>query len=155
LPRRLYEQMIGQARGELPNECCGLLVAKSASCAALVTGLLGHADFNAAAAATHIITFKGCYPLVNAAASPIEYLSDARSMFDAARDMRQHDLEIAAVYHSHPTTAPIPSRTDRDRNYSEHIVNFIISLQGPEPQVRAWWLTAETQREASWELVDR
>jgi proteasome lid subunit RPN8/RPN11 len=153
LPRRIYEQMICQARAELPNECCGLLAATTANCAALATGILGDADRNDPAPATRTITFERCYPLVNAAASSVEYLSDARSIFDAARDMRKQDLEIAAIYHSHPTSAPIPSRTDRQRNYSEQIVNFIISLQRPEPEIRAWWLTAQDHREASWELV--
>ena len=35
-----------------------------------------------------------------------------------------------------------PSRKDLERNYSESVVNLIISLQSSQPEVRGWWLTA-------------
>jgi len=92
--------------------------------------------------------------LVNAAASPTEFLSDARGMFDAVREMRRQNIDILAVYHSHPTSAPIPSGTDRERNYSSEVVNFIISLHDEKPTARAWWLTEKDFREADWRLTD-
>ena len=61
--------------------------------------------------------------------------------------------DVMAVYHSHPTSAPIPSKTDRERNYSTETPNFIISLLSEKPLVRAWWLTVEDYREADWEIV--
>ena len=94
------------------------------------------------------------YALLNSAASPTEYLSDARAMFGAVRDMRPLGLEIVAVYHSHPTSPPIPSRTDLERNYSPDVMNFIISLQDGEPQMRGWWLDQNSFREADWRLAD-
>ena len=121
--------MLAQARAALPNECVGLLAGQPGSPVA------GH------------------YPLRNALASPVEYESDAHDMFDAVRDMRQKGIDIVAVYHSHPTSAPIPSRKDRERNYSPDVVNFIISLQGPEPVMRGWWLTEADYREAEWEII--
>src|SRR5438105_153199 len=54
-----------------------------------------------------VITVVQRYALVNTAASPTEYLSDPRSMFEAVRDMRRLGLEIVAIYHSHPTSAPV------------------------------------------------
>jgi proteasome lid subunit RPN8/RPN11 len=124
--------MIAQAQAELPNECCGLLAGRVARGVGRVAAR---------------------YPLVNAAASPVEYLSEPQSMFDADRARRRDGLEFLAVYHSHPTSEPVPSRKDRERNYSEEVVNFIISLKGDEPAVRGWWLTAETFREADWEVI--
>jgi proteasome lid subunit RPN8/RPN11 len=94
------------------------------------------------------------YPLVNAAASPVEYLSDEQSMFAADKDRRRRGLEWLAVYHSHPTSDPVPSRKDRERNYSPDVMNLIVSLRGPTPVVRAWWLTATEAREATWEFVE-
>jgi proteasome lid subunit RPN8/RPN11 len=138
LPRALLAQMIQQARAELPNECCGLLAAPPASVEEV----------------TPVVRVLRCYSLVNAAASPVLYESDPHSMFAAVRDMNRHGLDVVAVYHSHPTSAPVPSRTDRERNYSEEVMNFIISLAQPEPEVRAWWLTADTAHEASWEVAD-
>jgi proteasome lid subunit RPN8/RPN11 len=129
LPRKLREDMISHARAELPNECVGLLVG------VLKSGMGQVVDR---------------YPLVNAAASPIEFLSQDDSMFAAYRSMRQHGLDILAIYHSHPTSAPIPSRKDLERNYSPHVVNFIISLKDDRPLVRAWWLREDVYSELEW-----
>src|SRR5436309_1146539 len=122
--------MLAQARAELPNECCGLFTGR------LLPGEPPLGDV------------RRRYALVNAAASPVEYLSDDASMFGAWRDWHRHADDILAVYHSHPTSDPIPSRTDRERNYSTDVVNLIISLKIPEPTVRGWWLTADDSREA-------
>ena len=73
-------------------------------------------------------------------------------MFAAIRAMLQRGLVELAVYHSHPTSAPVPSRTDLERNYSPEVVNVIISLAGEAPSVRAWWLTDTDYREAEWEV---
>jgi proteasome lid subunit RPN8/RPN11 len=67
--------------------------------------------------------------------------------------MRARGIDILAIYHSHPTSEPVPSRKDRERNYSPDVMNFIISLASNEPQVRAWWLTSDDHREAEWELA--
>ena len=135
VPRSLYGEMVQHALDELPNECVGLLA-----------GVFPSGGGSAA-------RVLKCYRLVNAAASPTEYLSDPRSMFDAVRDMRACGIEILAIYHSHPTSEPVPSRKDRERNYSPQVMNVIISLAGSEPEVRAWWLTSDDHREAEWEVV--
>jgi proteasome lid subunit RPN8/RPN11 len=132
LPAQFVEEMVAHARADLPNECCGLL-------AGTLQAGVGRVERR--------------YPLTNAAASPVEYLSDARDMFAAMRDMRQRGIEELAVYHSHPTSDPIPSKTDRDRNYSPEVVNLIISLKNSTPSLRAWWLTADSATEGEYELV--
>jgi [CysO sulfur-carrier protein]-S-L-cysteine hydrolase len=131
VPRPIYEAMIAQALAERPNECCGLLAGQRA--------------------ATAVVSER--YRLVNALASPIEYESEPRGMFEAERDMRRRGLEILAVYHSHPTSPPIPSRKDRERSYSAEVVNLIISLAEDEPAVRGWWIDAEGHTEAEWACV--
>ena len=133
VPRGLYEQMVAQALREAPNECCGLF-------AGVVRDGVAHAE--------------RIYPLANAAASPVLYESDARSMLDAYRDMTARGLDVVAVYHSHPTSEPVPSKTDLERNYSEEVVNLIVSLAESPPLVRGWWLTAAGYREAGWEVPD-
>jgi proteasome lid subunit RPN8/RPN11 len=135
LPAQFYEAMVAQAQAELPNECCGLLA-----------GTVG--TDGVARALQH-------YPLPNAAASPVEFESDGRAMFDAERDMRARGLDVLAVYHSHPTSAALPSRKDRERNYSPQVVNLIISLKDGTPSMRGWWLTAETSAEATWGIAER
>jgi [CysO sulfur-carrier protein]-S-L-cysteine hydrolase len=127
-------EMFAQALMELPNECCGLL-----------GGTVEAAGLGRAIRR---------YPLTNAAASPVEYLSDGREMFEAARDMRRRGIDVIAVYHSHPTSDPMPSKTDRERNYSTEVVNLIISLKTGTPVMRGWWLTAEGETEADWKAIE-
>jgi proteasome lid subunit RPN8/RPN11 len=124
--------MFRQAVAELPNECCGLLAGR-------VEDGVGRVVRR--------------YPLVNAAASGREYESEPRSMFEAMRDMRKEGTDLLGVYHSHPTSEAVPSRTDLARNYSPDVVNFIISLADAEPAVRGWWLTDVEYRAAEWEVT--
>jgi len=121
LPARFVEEMFAQAQAELPNECCGLLA-----------GTIGPDGVGRVVCR---------YPLKNAAASPVEYLSDPLDMFAAERDRRQRGIAFLAVYHSHPTSDPLPSKTDRERNYSTEVVNLIISLKDGTPTMRGWSLT--------------
>jgi proteasome lid subunit RPN8/RPN11 len=142
--------MVAQAVSELPNECCGLLAG---------TVHPSPPTTHPSPLTTHHSLFIGQverrYPLVNAAASPVEYLSDPKSLFVAVRDMNLHGIDILAVYHSHPASDPVPSRTDLERNYSPEVMNLIISLKSPQdPRVRGWWLGADKYLEADWVCVD-
>lgn len=94
------------------------------------------------------------FPLLNAAASPVEFESDPRSMLEAMRSIDRLGLEILAIYHSHPTSAPVPSKKDLARNYSPDVLNLIVSLQNQTPEMRAWWLTEESFQAGKWELID-
>ena len=133
VPRPIYQAMLAHARAELPAECCGLL-------AGTIEGEVGRVTMH--------------LPLVNARASPTEYESEPRSLFAAHKAMRSAGTEVLAVYHSHPTTDPVPSRRDLERNYSESVVSLIIGLRGPNPDVRGWWLAADGALAAEFEVVD-
>jgi proteasome lid subunit RPN8/RPN11 len=141
LPRNLLEGLIAQALTERPLECCGLLagVREEVKTGDKSTESIGRVLQR--------------YPLVNAAASPTEFLSDARSMLDADRDMRACGLDLLAVYHSHPKSPAIPSRTDLARHWYAEVVCMIVSLVEGAPDVRAWWLTEQEYREAEWEMI--
>ena len=137
MPRSCYDTLVAQALAEQPLECCGLL-------AGVLEG--------------DIARVARAYPLVNALASPVEYESDARSMLEAMRDVTRNDHDVLAVYHSHPTSAPLPSRKDLDRNwavkdYLGDVVHLIVSLVESPPLVRGWWLGEKEYREADWEVV--
>jgi proteasome lid subunit RPN8/RPN11 len=129
--------MLAHAFTELPDECCGLLA-----------GRLVPEEGGAVPGAVVVKR----YPLVNAAHSPKEYESDPKSLLDAFKDMRQLELEMLAIYHSHPTSDPVPSRKDLERNfYGADALHFIISLKDPEPRLAGWWLTDVDFRPAEWE----
>jgi proteasome lid subunit RPN8/RPN11 len=135
LPRRTYLEMLAHVRAALPNEGCGLLAGAIEDSGGRASGrVLRH------------------YPLANDAASPKEYYS---APFAAFKDMRESALELLAIYHSHPTSEPVPSHTDLECNfYGFDVVHYIISLQGAEPVIRGWHLQETESVEAEWDLVD-
>jgi proteasome lid subunit RPN8/RPN11 len=127
IPQAIFDAMLDHAKRELPNECCGLLA--------------GAAD----QVALHI-------PLVNELQSPTAYRSDPQSMLNAMKAMRVAGTEIVAIYHSHPTSEPIPSKRDLAENEYGEVVQVIISLQGKVPDVRAWLLSGQQFNEAAWQI---
>lgn len=128
IPDALLAEMIAHARAELPNECCGLLAGR-------IEGGVG------------IVTVR--FAVRNDAAGPTAYATNPRDMLAAFRSMREGGLELLAVYHSHPTGEPVPSRRDVAENtYGETTAHVIVGLGGAEPAVRAWWITEAGYREA-------
>jgi [CysO sulfur-carrier protein]-S-L-cysteine hydrolase len=132
LPLQIYTDMLAHAQSEYPNECCGLLA--------------GTRDQG-------VLRVVKRHALINEAASPIEYYA-ADSLLRANKAMRLDGNVELATYHSHPKSAPIPSATDLERSeFYTHVVHFIISLQGLEPLMRGWWLSATHFEEADWQIV--
>jgi proteasome lid subunit RPN8/RPN11 len=137
LPLPIQAELLAQARAEAPNECCGLLA-----------GTFVTVDPDARLGRVELR-----FPLINAVASPVRFLSDSKSMFAAMRTIRERGLEVLAIYHSHPTTAPIPSRTDLMENWSERVINLIVSLAGEQPTMKSWWLDSSGYRPAEMEIT--
>ena len=130
IPRAVLDEMTAHARAALPAEGCGFL-------AGVVESGVGRV--------THFL------PLVNELASPTAFATEARSTFAAFKAMRAAGTDVLAIYHSHPTSAPIPSRHDLAQNiYGPSVAWVIVGLAGEEPEVRAWWLGETWVQEAEW-----
>ena len=97
--------MIAHAKQEAPIEACGYLAEKDG-----------------------VIVKQ--YGLKNTDASREHFSLDPEEQFEAVRDMRQNGLKLAAVYHSHPTTAARPSQEDIKLAYDPGLSYVIISLAG-------------------------
>lgn len=128
--------MIDQACTEVPLECCGILAGR----------------INDDGTIAEVVER---YPLVNDLKSPTEFMSEPLSTFAAQRDMRKRDLAVVAVYHSHPTSEPTPSKRDLERSYSPSVINLIIGLKAPSPEVLAWWLMEDSYEEAMITLMSQ
>ncbi len=130
LPDLLIEEVVQHAREAAPIECCGLLA--------------GHISEGVGIATTR-------FAIANDLRGVTDYLTNARDMLFAFRAMRERDLELLAIYHSHPTSDPVPSRRDIEGNtYGESVVHLIVGFGAAEPEVRAWWLAESGYREAEW-----
>jgi len=85
VPEPIRAELRAHAAAEAPNECCGVLVLRDAVAERYVRGR-------------------------NKLASPYRYELDV----DPEVWFLEDDGYELAVFHSHPDTEPIPSRTDRE-----------------------------------------
>lgn len=115
LPPHIREEMISHARADVPFETCGLLAACGDG------AIVRH------------------WPVPNADRSMTWFRMEPRAQLRAMREMDDEDLEWAAIWHCHTHTEAYPSPTDIEQ--AQHwpgIVAVILSLQDPEPVIRAY-----------------
>src|SRR5258707_3723858 len=114
IPRDFYEQMIGHAREEAPNECVGLIASRDGSAERL-------------------------YRATNAAASPLRFEIEGSEQFRYHKEIEDSGLELGAIYHSHTRTDPVPSQTDIGFAAGwPGVLWVIVGLASAEPVVRTW-----------------
>ncbi len=119
IQRRHLLEMITHAREEAPNEACGILAGSDGRVLRL-------------------------YRARNALRSPTSYRLYPQEQYRIFKDVEDRGLEILGIYHSHPSSPPIPSETDIGQAYSSEVVYVLISLTDPEgPQVRAFRITED------------
>ena len=130
LPRAVYRALVEEARGSLPNECCGLLGGRGGRVARM-------------------------FPAANALRSPAAYEIRPRELFEIFRQLRAEKLELVAIYHSHPTGDNSPSARDRERAYYSEAAYVIVTPREEAPQpVRAFRLRGEDWEELAVETSD-
>ena len=56
------------------------------------------------------------------------------------------ELEILAIYHSHPRWEAVPSAVDREKNYWGAMPHLIVGFAADPPEVRVWRLSADSHR---------
>ena len=115
LPREYVDRMVGHARDEAPNECCGLIAGEDARAVAL-------------------------YPMTNVEHSPYRYKLDPQEFHRIYfKEIEDHDREILAIYHSHTHSPAYPSATDVRLASWPDAFYILVSLADPqEPVVRAF-----------------
>lgn len=113
IPRSIVEEIVMQARAELPNEACGLLAGKGDR------------------------AFKR-YGMSNADASPEHFTFHPAEQFQVLRSSRAEGLDLIANYHSHPVTPARPSEEDIKLAFDPNILYIIVSLAAAEPVVKAF-----------------
>jgi proteasome lid subunit RPN8/RPN11 len=114
--REVLLDIEAHARAESPNECCGLLV--------------GLPDL-----------IEGTCRARNELNSPVRYRIDPHDHFTAIRTARGLGLDIVGAYHSHPASAPVPSRIDLAEAVPGSFLYLIAGRdESGAPSIRAWRL---------------
>ncbi len=110
----VLDEIVEHAKSSYPMESCGLLVGQGGYAARLL-------------------------PMENCLASKSEYEMDPGQLIRALRALRESGEELAAIYHSHPSSPAEPSKRDIARALYPDSAYLIVSLAEPlQPQVRAF-----------------
>jgi proteasome lid subunit RPN8/RPN11 len=104
LPRPIVNQLLHLAQKSPGEEICGLISRDRQG-------------------------FKKCYPIANTARDRKRFFAlDPRGQIAAMRIMREHGEELAAIFHSHPDSPPLPSLADVEQHEYPDVLYLIISL---------------------------
>lgn len=105
--RDCYEQIIAQGKEYFPMEACGLLISHTPQCI------------------SHIIPITNIHPQ---AEHFFEF--DPQQWIQAYYSCIKQDQQIVGIYHTHPTSPPIPSEHDCKGYIGEsNWIYCIVSLQ--------------------------
>ncbi len=105
---------MNHAAAALPNEGCGLFAVDA-------TGAIRHV-----------------YPLKNIDISPVRFTVDPDGHFAAIGHAESNGWLIGGAFHSHPRSAPEPSRADIAGALDPTWVHLIVGLGGDVPVLKAW-----------------
>ena len=107
----IYNDILRFASQEKPNEACGIL---------------GGIDNRAWA----------FYPMANIAKSSTFYTMDFKEQSAVIKDLRVRDMNMIAIFHSHPHSPAYPSTKDTEMAFYP-VIYLILSLQN-EPDLRGF-----------------
>lgn len=124
----LWRQVIDHLVGSMPVEGVGLLAGH------VVRGGLEATRF---------------FPGTNLDASPTRYTMDPVEVIAALDEMDRAGWVLAAIVHSHPTTAPIPSATDLRNAFYPETLLMIVGLASWPPVGRVWRVPDREGRDAA------
>lgn len=126
IPQRLMDSMHAHVEMESPLEACGM-----------VGGETVGTDIQA----------QECFSARNELSSPYRYRMDPRDQLRIFKDLESKDLDLVAIYHSHPQGPPLPSMTDIDQAYYPEAVYLIWYLNRGVWNCRGFFIEDKTARE--------
>jgi proteasome lid subunit RPN8/RPN11 len=124
ISKKFAEEMVAHAKGEDPNECCGILAGKDG-------------------------TIHRLYRITNTTLSPYRYLMDPQEFLNADKDSELNGWEFLAFYHSHTHGPAYPSQTDVRMALESGWLDLyyvLVSLENKErPDLRAFHIHESSQ----------
>ncbi|WP_101846086.1 Mov34/MPN/PAD-1 family protein [Halobacillus sp. Marseille-P3879] len=119
IPKNIYKQMISHGKNHLPFEVCGLL----SGCQPCI---------------------KHNWPFVNEAKSVHRFYVSQSVVEKTLLQIKEKSEEVLAVYHSHPTTSPLPSSYDIAEHYDNAVKMIIISFKNSTPDIKCFKIYKHT-----------
>jgi len=104
IPTNIFEQMVAQAKALAPIEACGILAGKDNKAEKL-------------------------FEMTNADNRSDHFMMEPKEQFTIVKNIRSADLEMLAIYHSHPETPARPSAEDIRLALTPDVIYVIVSLQ--------------------------
>lgn len=92
LPRNYFDSLLKHAKENEPNESCAIL--------------LGQKDDNQ-------FLIRDIFPTKNTEKSPVNFTISSNDLIEAYKYAERNNLEVIAIFHSHPISNAYPSLTDR------------------------------------------
>jgi len=130
MARSIYERIIGRAREGFPFEVCGILGGKGNIVSAI-------------------------YPMTNTDVSREHFMMDPREQFSVVKALRLQELEMLAVYHSHPATPARISDEDLRLALTPDISYVIVSLADPSAlEIRSLKISGERFDPEELQIID-
>ncbi|MGR9050333.1 M67 family metallopeptidase [Halobacillus faecis] len=114
IPENLYAQMIQQGSEALPFETCGL-----------ITGM-------------NPTVIEKLWPLENEWKSVHRFYVSKKVVAETIKKITTINHMVLGVYHSHPTTAPVPSFYDLKNHPDDEVKMLIISYKTSPPTIKCY-----------------
>lgn len=112
IPPHLMDSVVAHALREHPNECCGLIATRNGVAVAV-------------------------YELENIHASPFRFEIDGMAQLKAMTEIEDSGADVAAIYHSHTRSEPVPSPTDVNMaKWWPELEWLIVGTSSAQPDVR-------------------
>ncbi|MHC4752042.1 MAG: M67 family metallopeptidase [Planctomycetota bacterium] len=104
IPTYIFQQMLEQARAQVPIEACGILAGSDSK-------------------------VEKFYKMTNINQSNVHFMMEPKEQFAVVKDIRSAGLEMLAIYHSHPESPARASAEDIRLALTPDVIYVIISLQ--------------------------
>ncbi|MBF0382201.1 MAG: M67 family metallopeptidase [Magnetococcales bacterium] len=103
IPRVILNKILGHAQRSAPAECVGILSGNDRD-------------------------ITGWHPLKNSLDQNNRFLADPEQQIELFKTLRQQNRDVVAIYHSHPTSPPVPSELDIAQSEYPNALYLIVSL---------------------------
>ena len=125
IKREFLDKIIAHSKSEFPNEACGIL-AGPPSC-------IGQDKKSSVRRVNRV------YEMTNADKSPETFFMDAKEQLKVIKEMRNLNLEMVGIYHSHVASQAYPSSHDVELALYPDASYVIVSLKDKDdPGVRSF-----------------